>query len=311
MASFTKHIEIYKALGDETRLRLLYLCAQNGLSIKDLMVITQQSQPRLSRHLKLMVQAHILNRVQEGNSVYFYLNRADDYQKLWDYILNDIKNAQVIKADIDELKAFTKIKASQAISDYAPKALNWERVSNKIGRSEIIDVHIKNIITKLKPQKLLDVGCGYGHLLGQVSPYVSQAYGLEPDVQMIHLARAHMLVLGRDNVVFYKSDISELSQYNRKYDCIIAHFFLHLIKGTDTAIQLMQQALADNGALIIVDICTHGQSDWAKKLKHAHYGFGLEQLVDITKKFALELDYYSKIEGQSLDAQILVFKRKI
>lgn len=311
MANFAKQIEIYKALGDETRLRLLYLCAQTGLSIKDIMVITGQSQPRLSRHLKLMVEAQILNRVQEGNSVYFYLNRTDDFQPLWDYILADINNAQIIKADISKLNELSKAKANQAITDYAQKALNWEEVSNKIGRGEAIDVHLKNILTQLKPQKLLDVGCGYGHLLGQLSPYVQQAYGLEPDAQMITLARAHMAVLGRDNIVFYKSDINELAQYNRKYDCIIAHFFLHLIKDTEIVINLMQQALVENGALIIVDICKHKESDWAKKRKHAHLGFELEQLADIAKKLALQLDYYSKIEGQSLDAQILVFKRKI
>src|SRR5215475_14599947 len=62
-----------KAAGEPTRLRILALLAEAELTVSDLTEILRQSQPRLSRHLRLLTEAGLVDRFREGSWAFFRL----------------------------------------------------------------------------------------------------------------------------------------------------------------------------------------------------------------------------------------------
>src|ERR1700684_1367830 len=64
-----------KAAGEDSRLRLLALCARQELSVSDLAEVLRQSEPRVSRHLRILCEAGLLERLRQGQWVHYRLTR--------------------------------------------------------------------------------------------------------------------------------------------------------------------------------------------------------------------------------------------
>ncbi|MGB7021161.1 MAG: metalloregulator ArsR/SmtB family transcription factor, partial [Xanthobacteraceae bacterium] len=71
--SFAALTGTLKAAGEATRLRILALLAEAELTVSDLTDILRQSQPRLSRHLRLLAEAGLVERFREGSWAFFRL----------------------------------------------------------------------------------------------------------------------------------------------------------------------------------------------------------------------------------------------
>src|SRR6202035_2377388 len=80
-----------KAAGEATRLRILMLIAEAELTVSDLTEILRQSQPRLSRHLRLLAQAGLVERFREGSWAFFRLGERGS--------VADIARAMITRLD--------------------------------------------------------------------------------------------------------------------------------------------------------------------------------------------------------------------
>lgn len=268
-----------KAAGDQTRLRLLVLLGKSELNVKDLTTILGQSQPRLSRHLKLLSQAKLIERFQEGSWVYYRLKRDGNRGEFIKTILNQINLKDPALAK-DE-KAAAKLKsqrATEAQAYFKTNAKDWDRIRTLYISEAKVEAEMKKLIGKKPIQCLLDLGTGTGRILELFIKQYKRAIGFDINNEMLRHARARLERLDHKNCELRRGDITDLDVPNSYADTIIMHQILHFLEEPQKAIHEASRLLGSKGRLLIIDFAPHSEEQLRKKFAHRWLGLSEQQL---------------------------------
>lgn len=270
-----------KAAGDQTRLRLLVLLDKSELNVKDLTAILGQSQPRLSRHLKLLSQAKLIERFQEGSWVYYRLKRDGNRGEFVKTILDqlNLKDQQFAK---DE-KAAAKLKAKRAAEAQAyfkTHAKDWDRIRSLYISEAKVETEIKKLLGSKPFKCLLDLGTGTGRILELLSNQYKKGFGFDINNEMLRHARARLERLSHNKAELRHGDITNLQFENKTADIIIMHQILHFLEEPQKAIAEAARLLMPKGRLLIVDFAPHNEEQLRKKFAHRWLGLSEQQQID-------------------------------
>jgi ArsR family transcriptional regulator len=268
-----------RALGEPTRLRLVGLLAESELSVTDLVAILGQSQPRLSRHLKLLCEAGLLERAPEGVHVYFRLAAGDGAGRLARDLLTFLdKDDPGTALDRQRLATLQRSRAVSAEGYFRRHAADWDVIRSL----HIPEAEVEQAILKLLPKRpisdLLDLGTGTGRMLQLCAPKAERAVGVDLSREMLAVARANLDGADYRNCALRQAPAERLPFADMSFDVALSHMVMHFLADPGEAIREAARVLRPKGRLILVDFAPHDGTVLGPEHAHRWAGFS-DQVV--------------------------------
>ena len=264
-----------RAAGEQTRLRLLFLLAQGELNVKELTQILGQSQPRVSRHLKLLCEAGLLERYREGSWVLFRVSNKGIPAALLRLIVDLVPgdNAE-IKRDLDRLEEIKSARTEMAARYFKASAAEWDKIRSLHVAETEVEQKMLELLGEDPVAGLLDLGTGTGRIIELLAGHAEQAIGVDSSHAMLSIARANLEQAGLSHCQVRHADIFHLPYDTASIDLVTVHQVLHFLDDPGRALQEAARVLRPGGRLMIVDFAPH-ELEFLRE-KHAHRRLGIE-----------------------------------
>jgi len=278
-----------KAAGEETRLRVLALLAEAELTVSDLTDILRQSQPRISRHLKLLAEAGLVERFREGTWAFFRLAEHGDGADVARILIERLNPGdQIIARDRARLASVRQARATAAQAYFRAHAAQWDRIRKLHVTDESVEEVIRAALADKPFRSLLDLGTGTGRMLELFGPEIERGLGLDLSLDMLLLARDRLERAGLKNCSVRQGDIYDLPLANDSFDVVILHQVLHFLDDGARAIHEAARVLRPGGRLLVVDFAPHEQEFLREQFAHRRLGFAPETVTQWITASGLE-----------------------
>jgi len=277
---FTGLTAMLKAAGEATRLRILALLAEAELTVSDLTEILRQSQPRLSRHLRLLAEAGLVERFREGSWAFFRLGERGGSADLARALIGRLKGDDPIVArDRERLAAVRAARADAAQNYFRRHAAEWDRIRRLHVADAAVEDAIRAALTDKPIRALLDLGTGTGRMLELFAPEIERGLGLDLSLDMLALARARLDRAGIKHCSVRRGDIYDLTLPRDSFDVVIIHQVLHFLDDSARAITEAARVLRPGGRLLVVDFAPHDLEFLREEHAHRRLGFAAETVT--------------------------------
>lgn len=287
--SMSAMLTTLKAAGEETRLRILALLAEGELNVSDLTDILAQSQPRISRHLKLLTEAGLIERQREGAWAFFRLaDQSAGAVAVRDLVARLDRNDSQLQADRERLQAVREARAQAAQAHFSRIAGDWDAMRSLHVSEEAVEAAIGEALGSLRFNAVLDLGTGTGRMLQLLAGRADRAMGVDASHGMLAVARANLEQTGLNHVQLRQGDIHALPVERNAFDLVLIHQVLHFLDDPARAIREAAAALAPGGRLMIVDFAAHDLEFLREKHAHRRLGFSFEQMIGWLEEAGLE-----------------------
>ena len=289
-ASFSTTLAALEAAGEITRLRLLALLADAELTVSELMTILGQSQPRISRHLKLLVEAGLLDRHREGAWAFFRVSDQGAVAGLVRDVLSRINAADpVLAGDRARLAEVRRGRAEQAARYFADQARNWDQLRSLHVAEDVVEAAVRDIAGEKPLQAVLDLGTGTGRMLELLAPLADRAVGIDQSPAMLNVARTRLERAGLRNVQLRQGDIYALPVERDGYDLVIVHQVLHYLDDPARAVREAVRVVRPGGRLVVVDFAPHAHEFLREQHAHRRLGFAAEEIEGFMEEAGIEV----------------------
>lgn len=268
-------VEALRGAGETTRMRLLALLQRGDLTVKDLTQILGQSQPRVSRHLKLLVEAELIERFPEGSWVYYRLSTSP-VGRTTQYLLEQLNPSDsTLQRDQERLAEVKSRNAEAAARYFAQSAKDWDDIRSHHISEAAVEKALLELIGEKPFNSLLDVGTGTGRMLQLLQDHYAEGVGIDSSLEMLAVARANLDTSKTANAQVRFGDIFNLPVARNTFDVAVVHQVLHFLDDPARAIRETAHALRPGGRLLIVDFAPH-ELEFLRN-DHAHRRLGFEQ----------------------------------
>ena len=269
-----------KAAGEETRLRVLALLGEAELTVSDLTDILRQSQPRISRHLKLLVEAGLVERFREGTWAFFRLAEHGGGADVARALIERLNPGdQTIARDRERLSSVRQARATAAQAYFRAHAAEWDRIRKLHVADEAVEDAIRAALSDKPFRSLLDLGTGTGRMLEMFGPDIERGLGLDLSLDMLLLARDRLERAELRNCSVRQGDIYDLPLANGSFDVVILHQVLHFLDDGARAIREAARVLRPGGRLLVVDFAPHEQEFLREQFAHRRLGFAPDTVM--------------------------------
>nr|WP_321525015.1 metalloregulator ArsR/SmtB family transcription factor [uncultured Cohaesibacter sp.] len=274
MLSLDEIVGLLKASGEPTRLRLLALLAEGDLSVKDLTAILHQSQPRISRHLKLLYESGLVERLPEGAWVYYCLTRDEAKGDLISATLRHLdRDDAMIVRDLERLRQIKEANAQQAADYFRQNAERWDELRVLHVPESAVEQAVLETLGDRPIRQLLDLGTGTGSILSLLADRCRDGLGLDANRSMLAVARSRLDGPNHGHLHVQQGDLLDLATLDRKFDLITIHQVLHYLDDPSTALQEAGRVLLPGGRILVVDFAPHDHEFLRKDHAHRRLGF--------------------------------------
>ena len=268
------------AAGEPTRLRLLALLCDAELTVSELVTILGQSQPRISRHLKLLVESGLVERHREGAWVFLLAAQNGPVARLAREIVDAVDHEDaVLLADRARLEEVRGARARAAASYFETHAADRDRLRAMHVAEETVEAAIRQAVGERPLGSLLDVGTGTGRMLELLAPQAGRALGVDQSPQMLRMARTRLERAGLRNAQLRQGDIFALPVERDAFDLVVLHQVLHYLDDPARALREVARTLRPGGRLLVVDFAPHGEEDLRTAHAHRRLGFSREEIA--------------------------------
>ena len=263
-----------RAVAEPTRLRLLALAARGSFCVMEFTEILGQSQPRLSRHLKLLCDCGLLDRAREGANVWFTLPRDEQGALARDLIARLPPDDAVLESDRRQAARVLAERARIASESFRGKGADWDEMRALDLPAAQVEEALLTLIPEGPPGHALDIGTGTGRVLELLAPRVRQALGVDASKAMLALARARLAQSpGLAHCAVRQADMYRLPLTSASFDIAVLQMVLHYAEDPAGAIAEAARVLRPGGRLIVIDLARHGREDLMAKRAHRWPGF--------------------------------------
>jgi ArsR family transcriptional regulator len=271
-----------RAAAEPTRLRLLALAARGAFCVMEFTEILGQSQPRLSRHLKLLCDCGLLDRVREGANVWFALPTGDEGALARDLVARLPANDPVLEADRRQAARVLAERARVASESFRRNGADWDEMRALDLPAQAVEDALLTLVPAGSHARLLDIGTGTGRVLELLAPRVRQGLGVDASKSMLALARARLAEPGFAHVAVRLADMYRLPLADRSFDIVVLQMVLHHAEDPDGAVREAIRVLAPGGRLLVIDLAEHDRLDLTGKLAHRWSGFSDAAIARMT-----------------------------
>lgn len=262
-----------RAAAEPTRLRILALCAEGELTVSELIEVLGQSQPRVSRHLKVLAEAGLLERLREGSWVFYRLARRGRAAEVARALLELTPADDPMRAlDAARLRAIFERRTQAAAEYFRRNASRW----GELRALHADDGEVEAALLGLLPAQatdLLDIGTGTGRMLEVLGPHVGHAQGVDLSTEMLAVARDHLVRGGLTNCDVRQADMYQLPYPDGSFDAVTMHQVLHFADRPANVIAEAARVLRPGGRLLIADLAPHAMEQLRDAHEHRRLGF--------------------------------------
>jgi ubiquinone/menaquinone biosynthesis C-methylase UbiE len=297
-----------KAAGEATRLRILALLGEAELTVSDFTDILRQSQPRISRHLKLLAEAGLVERFREGSWAFFRLGERGGSAELARELIGrlDPDDAMVAR-DRERLAAVRATRATAAQAYFRRHAAEWDRIRKLHVADDAVEAAIRGALADRPFRSLLDLGTGTGRMLELFGAEIERGLGLDLSLDMLALARARLDRAGLRHCSVRQGDIYDLALPKDSFDVVIIHQVLHFLDDGARAIREAARVLRPSGRLLVVDFAPHDLEFLRDEHAHRRLGFAPETVTQWLTAAGLDLTQQRSLTPEpSSDGKIAV-----
>src|SRR5690606_20080840 len=270
-------VEALRGAGEPTRLRILSLLAGEELSVMELSCILEQSQPRVSRHLKLMADAGLIERFPDGARVYYRLSSDPAARRLIDTVL-DLLDSSAGAADDRRLEEVRREREAAANAYFERIAPQWARIRSLYVRESDIEATILRIAGEGPFERVVDLGTGSGRMLTLLGGKARMAVGLDLSQNMLNIARSNVAKAGLEKVELRHGDIFSTRLPERSADLVVVHQVLHYLADPAAAVAEAARLVTPGGRLLIVDFAPHELEHLREEHQHRRLGFADDEM---------------------------------
>ena len=263
-----------RACAETTRLRILALVARGMFCVMEFTEILGQSQPRLSRHLRLLGEAGLLERTREGANVWFSLPDTDTLPgSLARAILARLpEDDPILAADRRQAARVLAERARVATETFQKRGADWDEMRALDLPAEKVEAALLNILPETMG-RLLDIGTGTGRMLELLAPRIIAGIGVDASRSMLALARARLSRPGLDHCLVRLADMYRLPLPDAGFDHVVLQMVLHYAEDPEAALREAVRVLKPGGKLVIIDLAAHTNTDAIARLAHRWPGF--------------------------------------
>lgn len=262
-----------RAAAEPTRLRLLALAARGAFCVMEFTEILGQSQPRLSRHLKLLCDCGLLDRVREGANVWFALPTGEDGALPRELVARLPADDPVLEADRRQAARVLAERARVASESFRQKGADWDEMRALELPAQAVEQALLSLVPPDSHARLLDIGTGTGRVLELLAPRVRQALGVDASKAMLALARARLSDGRFAHCAVRLADMYRLPLPDAGFDIVVLQMVLHHAEDPDGAVIEAARVLSPGGRLLVIDLAEHDRTDLTGKLAHRWAGF--------------------------------------
>jgi ubiquinone/menaquinone biosynthesis C-methylase UbiE/DNA-binding transcriptional ArsR family regulator len=296
-------IDIFRALADPTRLRIVALLRAMELSVGELAQVLGQSQPRVSRHIRILVDSGLAVRRKEGSWV--FLAPAPSARAVPLFALLDAAEADEgdhwTKADMARLAAVRADRAAAAAQYFAQHADQWDAIRSLHVADSAVEDRMRALLGA-SVGRLVDVGTGTGRMIELFGPMADHAIGVDRSPEMLRLARAKLD--GQNGWELRQGDITALPLGDGSADTVILHQVLHFIPAPEAALAESARLLSPGGRLLIADFAPHQREELRTQDAHARLGFSDSQIAGWFAATGLTLTETATLDGGELTVKL-------
>lgn len=268
-----------RAAGEPTRLRILAVLSRTELTVSDLCRVLGQTQPRVSRHLKLLCEAGLLVRHTQGTRAFYRPAAAGPGRRLFDAILPLIDaDDPTLGRDRSRLATIRAERAEQAASYFESIAADWDRMRGLHVADADVEEAMLGAIEGMTVHDLLDIGTGTGRVLEIFADRIEHGLGLDMSRQMLDLARSRLDQLGHRHCAVRHGNVYDLALDVGSMDVAVLHHVLHFLDDPGGAIAEVARVLRPEGRLLIVDFAPHHYESMRSDFAHHWLGFGDDEV---------------------------------
>lgn len=284
-------VDTMKAAAKSSRLRILLLLARGDLTVTDLTEILAQSQPRVSRHLKLLMEAHLVERYQEGSWAFFRLSDGEAARDFLSGIIGRIDPGDpVVERDLERLAAVKRKRQEKAADYFSANAASWDQIRSLHAPDGAVEAALRELVGDRPFQSMLDLGTGTGRLLELFAPLYRRGVGIDLSREMLAVARANLDRADVPHAQVRQGDIYAPPVERDGFDLITMHQVLHYLDEPGAAIREAARLLRPSGRLAIVDFAPHAHEFLREEHAHVRLGFSDRQIADWLEEAGLELE---------------------
>lgn len=290
-----------RAAAEPTRLRILALCARGELTASDLTAILGQSQPRVSRHLKVLVEAGLLQRLREGTWAFYRLSDSGAAAGLAHGLVEFIPNdTNVVVRDLERLQLVKQQRENTASAFFRSNADQWDGIRRLYINDSEVERELLKLLPKGEVRGLLDIGTGTGRILEIFGNDIGRGVGVDLSREMLSVARVNLDKRGLMNCHVRYGDMNQLPLAGECFDAVTFHLVLHYADDPAAAVQEAARYLDSGGRLVIVDFAPHEESNLRSEHGHRWLGFDDDQVADWLRNAGMTSERTVRLAGNPL-----------
>ncbi len=294
--------DLFQSLADPTRLRIISLLRSMELSVGELAQVLGQSQPRVSRHVKLLADSRLIDRHKEGSWVFLALSPSATAAALFELIdaALDDESRMLLDGDRVRLAAVRSLRAEAAERYFAAHAEVWDKIRSLHVPESAVEAAIAKAMGGRIIGRLVDIGTGTGRMIELLGPRASQAVGIDRSSEMLRLARVKLDRAGIADASLRQADMYALPLGDGSADSAILHQVLHYAQAPAAAIAEAARVLRPGGQLLVVDFASHEREELRTADAHVRLGFTDEAMAGWFRGAGLNPDMTQHLEGGEL-----------
>jgi ubiquinone/menaquinone biosynthesis C-methylase UbiE/DNA-binding transcriptional ArsR family regulator len=268
---------VLKAAGETTRLRILALLAEAELTVSDLTEILRQSQPRISRHLRLLAEAGLVDRFREGSWAFFRMSERSAGAEAIRTLLARLEAGDpIVQRDRERLAAVRTSRATAAQAYFSAHAAEWDRIRQLHVADAAVEGAIAEALAGQPFRSLLDLGTGTGGMLELFGSLIERGLGIDLSTDMLTIARSRLERAGLRHCSVRQGDIYDLALPPASFDVVLVHQVLHFLDDGGRAIAEAVRMLRPGGRLLVIDFAPHEFEFLREEQAHRRLGFTAE-----------------------------------
>jgi DNA-binding transcriptional ArsR family regulator/SAM-dependent methyltransferase len=283
-------VSVLRAGGEPSRLRILALLAERELTVKDLTAILGQSQPRISRHLKLLTEAGLVDRFPEGSWVYYRRSEDPTVAAVVGALIAVLDPEDpAIAGDRARLRAVAEEHVARTEAYFAAHARQWGELRRLHVAEDEVEAALIATLGETRIDRLVDLGTGTGRMLTLLAGRYERAIGIDASHEMLQIARLEIERAGLTDVRVQQGDVMAPPLPANGADLVTIHQVLHYLDDPAAALRVAARLLGPGGRLLIVDFAPHGLELLREAHAHRRLGFSDEEMRRMLDLAGLDL----------------------
>ena len=305
MESLQQVLGALKAAAELTRLRLLALCANGDLTVSELCQILGQSQPRVSRHLKVLCDADVLERIPEGAWAFFRLKGEGPAVALAEVLRQHLDAGDpTLLLDENRLAEVQHQRAESARAYFRANAERWDKIRSMHVDESVVEQALIDALPPPPIKDLLDVGTGTGRMMQLFAASAVRAVGVDASREMLAMARANLDRARLQNCTLRSGDMYRLPWPGDSFDVVVIHMVLHFADQPAQAVAEAARVLRPGGRLLVADFAPHQVEALRSEHAHRRLGFADDEFSNWFDAAGLSAPAFTRLRGDPLTVTV-------